>query len=47
MKYATLEDLQDAINDIDLSDIQDFKDELKEFRNELKEIQKKLKNKGD
>ena len=47
VKYATLEDLQDAINDIDLSDIQDFKDELKEFRNELKEIQKKLKNKGD
>ncbi len=31
VKYATLEDLQDAINDIDLSDIQDFKDELKEF----------------
>lgn len=47
VKYATLEDLQDAINDIDLSDIQDFKDELKEFKNELKEIQKKLKNKGD
>lgn len=47
VKYATLEDLQDAINEIDLSDIQDFKDELKEFKNELKEIQKKLKSKGD
>lgn len=47
VKYATIEDLQNAINDIDLSDIQDFKDELKEFKNELKDIQKKLKSKGD
>lgn len=47
IQYATLEDIEEAINDIDLSDIQDLKDEFKEFKNELKDIQKKLKSKGE
>lgn len=47
IQYATLEDIQEAINDIDLSDIQDLKDEFKEFKSELKDIQKKLKSKGE
>ena len=47
VKFATLDDIQEAINEIDLSDIQDLKDDFKELKNELKDIQKKLKNKGE
>lgn len=46
-QFATLEDIQKAIDDLDLSDIEDIKNEFKEFKNELKEIQKKIKNKGE
>lgn len=48
VKYATLEDLQDAINDLDLSDvqdIQDLKDDVKEIKKQLKEF--KIKSKGE
>lgn len=48
VKYATLEDLQDAINDLDLSDIQDIqdlKDDVKEIKKQLKEF--KIKSKGE
>lgn len=47
VRFATFEDIQEAINEIDLSDIQDLKDDFKELKNELKDIQKKLKNKGE
>ena len=47
VKFATLNDIQDAIDNLDLSDIQDLKDDFKELKNELKDIQKKLKNKGE
>ena len=38
VKFATLEDIQDAINELDLSDIQDLKDDIKEIRKQLKEF---------
>lgn len=38
IKFATLEDLEEAINDIDLSDIQDLKDEIKDIKKQLKEF---------
>lgn len=46
-QFATLEDIQKAIDDLDLSDIENIKNEFKEFKNELKEIQKKIKSKGE
>ena len=36
--YATIEDVQEAINDMDLSDIQDLKDEIKDIKKQLKEL---------
>lgn len=41
VQFATLEDIQDAINDLDLSDIQDIqdlKDDVKEIKKQLKEF---------
>lgn len=38
IQFATLEDLEEAINDIDLSDIQDLKDDIKEIKKQLKEF---------
>lgn len=38
VQYATIDDLQEAINDIDLSDIQDLKDDIKEIKKQLKEF---------
>ena len=48
IKYATIEDIQDAINDLDISDIQDIqdlKDDIKEIKKQLKEF--KIKSKGE
>lgn len=48
IKYATIEDIQDAINDLDISDIQDIqdlKDDVKEIKKQLKEF--KIKSKGE
>lgn len=39
--YATLDDITKAIGEIDLSDIDDLKDEIKELRQELKDLKKK------
>lgn len=41
IQFATLEDIQDAINEIDLSDIQDLKDDIKEIKKQLKEMKPK------
>lgn len=41
IRYATFEELEEAINDIDLSDIQDLKDELKDIKKQLKELKTK------
>ena len=48
VKYATLEDIQEALNDFDISeiqDIQDLKDDIKEIKRQLKEF--KTKSKGE
>ena len=41
VQFATLDDIQDAINDLDLSDIQDLKDDIKEIKKQLKEFKTK------
>jgi len=41
IRYATFEDLQEAISDIDLSDIQDLKDDIREIKKQLKEFKTK------
>lgn len=46
IQFATLEDIQEAINDLDLSDIQDLKDDVKEMKKQLKELKPK-KSKDD
>lgn len=43
--YITPDDLTKAIKDIDLSDIDDLKDEIKELKQEIKDLKKK--SKGD
>lgn len=38
IRFATIEDIENAINDLDLSDIQELKDDIKEIRKQLKEF---------
>lgn len=45
-KYVTADELKASINNIDLSDIDDLKDEIKELRQEIKDL-KKSKKKDD
>lgn len=40
-QFATLDDIQEAINDLDLSDIQDLKNDIKEIKKQLKEFKNK------
>ena len=47
VKYITQEELEKSLKSIDLSELDDLKDEFKELRGELKDIQKKIKSKGD
>lgn len=47
IKYATLDDIDKKIEKIDLSSIDDLRDELDEFRKELKDIKNRLKNKKE
>ena len=47
LQFATLEDIQEAINDLDLSDIQDLKEDLSYLKKELKDIKNKLKTKKE
>lgn len=44
-KYITMEDLNKEINKIDLSDIDDIKEEIKDLKQEIKDLKKK--KKGD
>lgn len=49
IQFATLEDIQDAINDLDISeiqDIQDLKEDIKDIKKQLKEFKIKQ-SKGD
>lgn len=41
IQFATLEDIENAINDLDLSDIQDLRDDVKEIKKQLKEFKVK------
>ena len=41
IRFATLEDIEEAISEIDLSDIQDLKDEIKDIKKQLKEFKLK------
>lgn len=44
VKYATIDDIQDAINNIDISDIQDIqdlKDDIKEIKKQLRDFKNK------
>lgn len=50
IKYATIEDIQSAINDIDFTDIQEIQDLIEDFKDikkELKEMKNKIKTKGE
>ena len=40
-RYATFEEMNELFNSIDLSDIDDLKDELKDLKKELKKLKKK------
>lgn len=40
-KYATIEDLEKKFKSIDLSDIDDLKDDIKELRQDIKDLKKK------
>ena len=41
IQFATLDDIQEAVGNIDLNDIQDLKDEIKEIKKQLKELKSK------
>lgn len=41
IQFATLDDLQEAIGEIDLSDIQELKEEIKDIKKQLKELKPK------
>ena len=43
-KYVTAEDLDKAIKDIDLSEIDDIKEKLSDIKDEIKELKKKKKD---
>lgn len=40
IKYATMDDLKKSLKEIDLSEIDDLKDEIKELKSEIKKIKK-------
>ena len=46
IRFATFEDIQEAIDGLDLSDIQDLKDDIKEIKKQLKDL-KPRKSKED
>lgn len=45
VKYATLTDIENAIQDIDFSEINDLKDEIQELKKQIKELQNPKKSK--
>ena len=47
IKYATLDDVDKKIKKIDLSSLDDLKDEINDIKKELKDIKNKLKNKKE
>ena len=47
IKYATIEDIDKKLENLDFSEIDDLKDELNDIKKELKEIKSKLKIKKE
>lgn len=47
IQFATLEDIQEAIDNLDLSDIQDLKEDIKEIKKQLKEFKTKKSKDGE
>lgn len=47
IKYATIEDIDKKLENLDFSEIDDLKDELNDVKKELKEIKSKLKTKKE
>ena len=47
IKYATIEDIDKKLENLDFSEIDDLKDELNDIKKELKEIKGKLKTKKE
>ena len=46
VKYLTQEDMKKAIDDLDLSQIDDLKDDIKDLRQEFKDLKKNIKKEG-
>ncbi len=46
VKYLTQEDMKKAIDDLDLSQIDDLKDDIKDLRQEFKDFKKNIKKEG-
>ena len=44
IKYATIADDENAIENIDLSDLEDIKDDIKDLKQSIKELKKKKKD---
>ena len=47
IKYATIEDIDKKLENLDFSEIDDLKDELNDIKRELKELKGKLKTKKE
>ena len=47
IKYATIEDIDKKLENLDFSEIDDLRDELNDIKKELKEIKSKLKTKKE
>ena len=47
IKYATIEDIDKKIENLDFSEIEDLKDELNDIKKEIKELKGKLKTKKE
>lgn len=47
IKYATIEDIDKKLENLDFSEIDDLKDELNDIKKELKELKVKLKTKKE
>ena len=47
IKYATIEDIDKKLENLDFSEIDDLKEELSDLKKELKEIKSKLKTKKE
>lgn len=44
IKYATIADVENAIENIDLSDLEDIKDDIKDLKQSIKDLKKKKKD---